>query len=333
MARSANRHRAFRILGKLTMAVIASALVFLAWPSVPPPVLVGMVRRTEIRIAPEAGGRIVKLSVKTGDPVQVGTVIAMLDNPDLTAALEQARANLGRAQAIRAQIYLGVRREQVDIVARQLDKAAAELTLAKQEYDRASAVMKAGYGSKQRLDEAQALLATAQANLISLQSQLAELQHGPTPEEQAYADAQEAATEASLNVLERASDKLQLRAPVGGVVQTVVAEPGETVQPGRTILTLSADEAPWFSFNIREDALAGLDIGSVLTLTRSGSEKPIRARISAIRRLGDFATRRAARMGDHDLSMFLVRADPTEAAPDLAPGMTVWISEPRSAAP
>ena len=128
-------------------------------------------------------------------------------------------------------------------------------------------------------------------------------------------------------MLERRLDKLQLRAPVDGVVQTVVAELGEATVPGRTVLTIAATAQPWFSFNIREDALRGLDIGTPLMLTASGNGAPIPARVTELRRLGDFATWRAARaVGDHDLNTFAVRADPTGPVGGLEPGMTVWVS-------
>jgi len=332
--RSPLHRRGRRILTGLAIAAVIGALAVLGWRPVPPPAVVGMVRTTEIKVAPEVSGRIAQLLVKAGDPVQAGAIVAQLSNPELAAAVEEARANLGAAQAVRAHVYAGVRQERVDIVAKEMDKATADLTLAKQQYDRAATLTKAGYGSQQKLDEAQRAVATAQANLESLRSQLAEAQHGATAEERAFADAQVAAAEASLNVLERRFDKLQLTAPVDGVVQTVVAELGEATVPGRTVLTLTASEAPWFSFNIREDAFGGMDIGTVLSLTRAGSDKPILAKVSEMRRLGDFATWRAARaVGDHDLNMFAVRADPTEAVQDLEPGMTVWISTPSSATP
>jgi len=91
---------------------------------------------------------------------------------------------------------------------------------------------------------------------------------------------------------------------------------------------LTATAEPWFSFNIREDTLAGIDIGTALTLTASGNARPIPAQVTELRRLGDFATSRAARaVGDHDLNTFAVRADPCGPVDGLEPGMTVWISE------
>jgi HlyD family secretion protein len=48
-----------------------------------------------------------------------------------------------------------------------------------------------------------------------------------------------------------------------------------------------------------------------------------------MRRLGDFATWRAARaVGDYDLNTFAVRADPLDHVDGLEPGMTVWLSPP-----
>src|SRR5262245_19293021 len=321
---SRNRRRVF--WGLVGVAAIAAIAILALRPPAPPPV-VGMVRTTEIKIAPEVSGRILALPVKAGDQIRAGAVVAQLESPELAASVEEARAAVGNALANRAHVYAGVRQEEVNIVGRELEKASADLTLAQQTFGRTSTVAQAGYTSQQKLDEAQASLAVAQANVASLESQLAEAQHGPTAEDRAIADAEVTAAEASLAVLQRKLDKLELKAPVDGVVQTIVAEPGEATVPGRTVLTLIVTEAPWFSFNIREDALGGMDVGTALTLVPSGSDKPISAKVSEIRRLGNFATWRAARaVGDHDLNMFAVRADPTGLVQGLEPGMTVWIS-------
>ena len=98
-------------------------------------------------------------------------------------------------------------------------------------------------------------------------------------------------------------------------------------------MTLSPGRERWFTFTVREDFLNGLTIGSpVRLLTAKGNT--IEARVTELRPLGEFATWRAARaVGDHDLSSFLVRADPLEANEELQPGMTVWIEPGRKASP
>jgi HlyD family secretion protein len=321
-------HRAGRIAGIVALVAGIVAVADLALRPLPAPPIVGMVRTTEIKIAPEVSGHVATIPVKPGDRVTAGDVIATLSNPELSASVGEARAALGQARASRAHVYAGVRQEEVDIAAREVDKATADLTLAEEQFRRTSSVAGAGFASKQNLDAAEASLAGARANLAQMQSELAAAQRGPTAEDRASADAAVTAAEASLTVLERRQDKLELRAPVDGVVQTVVGELGEATVPGRTVLTLTASGEPWFSFNIREDVLRGLDIGAALTLTASGNDRPITAKVTELRRLGDFATWRAARaVGDHDLNTFAVRADPSGPVDGLEPGMTVWISE------
>ena len=319
--------RSRRIGAALVLVAVIGTLRDLALRPAPPPPIVGMVRTTEIKIAPEVSGRIAALPVRAGEHVAASAVVATLSSPELAASVEEARAAVGQARAIRDHVYAGVRQEQVDIAAREVEKATADLTLAEEQFRRTSSVAGAGYASKQNLDAAQAAVAAARANLVQMQSESAAAQHGATAEERASADAAVTAAEASLTVLQRRLEKLQLKAPVDGVVQTVVAELGEATVPGRTVLTLTAAAEPWFSFNVREDSLHGMDIGTLLTLTASGNSRPIAAKVTELRRLGDFATWRAARaVGDHDLNTFALRADPIAPVGGLEPGMTVWIS-------
>ena len=61
----------------------AVAIVFLVPRHAPPPPLAGMVRQTEIRIAPEISGRLTSVAVRAGQAVRKGALLAQLDNPEL----------------------------------------------------------------------------------------------------------------------------------------------------------------------------------------------------------------------------------------------------------
>ena len=322
------RAKWFRRLGiAAVLLVLAAGVAVLALRPTIPPRIIGMVRTTEIKIEPEVSGRIAALPFKAGDRVSAGAVVAELSNPELAAAVDEARAAVGVARAARERVYAGVRQEEVNIAAREMDKANADLTLAKQQFARTSDLASHGHAPLQDLDNARANVATAAANLRVTQSRYAEAQRGPTAEDRALADASLAAAQASLVVLERRFDKLQLKSPVEGVVEVVVAEPGEATVAGRTVLTIADTGEPWFDFNIREDELRGLGMGTPLVLIEGVGGKQVSAKISEMRRLGDFATWRAARaVGDHDLNTFSVRADPVEPVAGLEPGVTVWIA-------
>jgi HlyD family secretion protein len=120
-------------------------------------------------------------------------------------------------------------------------------------------------------------------------------------------------------------NKLRIRAPSDGTVALIVAEPGEAIFPGQPVVTLEAAGRRWASFNLREDQLDGLRIGSPIELLPVAGNDRIEARIAEIIPRGEFATWRV--VGDHDLNTFLVRADPVgPAATGLQPGMSVWLN-------
>ena len=320
-----------RWVRSLAIAVILLALAAgvgaLALRPTRPPPIIGMVRTTEIKIEPEVSGRIAALPFRAGDRVAAGAVVAELSNPELAAAVDEARAAVAVAQATRDRVYAGVRQEEVNIAAQEVEKAKSDLTLAEQELRRVSDLASHGHATQQDLDNARAADSTAIATLKVMQSRYAEAQRGPTTEDRQLADATLAAARAALAVVERRFEKLQLKSPVNGVVEVVVATPGEATVPGRTVLTIADGEEPWFAFNIREDELGGMDIGTELDLVDGGDGKHLQARVTEMRRLGDFATWRAARAtGDHDLNTLFLRADPIGRVGQLEPGMTVWIA-------
>jgi HlyD family secretion protein len=285
----------------------------------------GMVRQTEIRIAPDATGRLATIAVNPGDHVRRGDLLARLDNPELAASVGEAKSAAASAKAERDRVYSGVRKEQVAIAAQAVETAQANLVLAQQQYDRAVALAGKDFASKQQLDESTASLAKAKAELELKRAEAAEASAGPTAEERALADANVALAEATVATLQARLDKTVLTAPVDGTIGIRVAEPGEIIGPGKPVMTLDAGQ-PWFAFTLREDALHGLTIGTTVALSVQDGRN-VEARVTELRPLGEFATWRAARaVGDHDLNSFRLRLDPSGSVQGLEAGMTVWLT-------
>src|SRR5262245_65940703 len=72
--------------------------------------IVGVVRTTEVRVAPEVGGKLGSIKVQQRDRVRAGVVVAELAALELTAAVTQARAALDAAAATRDRVYARGRR-------------------------------------------------------------------------------------------------------------------------------------------------------------------------------------------------------------------------------
>jgi HlyD family secretion protein len=289
--------------------------------------LSGVVRATEVRVAPEVGGQLAAIKVEKGARVRSGDVVAELSADELTAAVAQARAALDAATANRNNVYAGVRAEQIAALAAETAKAKSRLDYAEQQLNRTTTLARSDTATQQALDQATNDAASARADVAEAEADHAAAVAGPTKEERAIADAQVQAASAALAVLERHLGKTVLRSPVDGVVSVIVAGLGENVRAGQPVLAIAADGKQWLSFNAREDLLRGLTVGTTVQVVRAGARETMPAVVTELRPLGVFATWQAERaVGDHDRNTLRLRLDPQSGASDLEPGMTVWIA-------
>jgi multidrug resistance efflux pump len=319
--------RATRIIALGAIVVAAGVGSYFLWRPEPAPPVVGVVRATEIRVAPEVGGQLDAIKVKKGDRVRAGDIVAELSALELTASVAQARAALAAASANRDHVYAGVRAEEIEALAAEIAKAKSRLAYAQQQLDRTAYLARSDFASQQSLDQTQNDLASASADVAEAQANYDAAKTGPTKEELAIADAQVKAAASALAVLERRLDKTILRAPADGVVSVVVAEVGENVQAGQPVLVIEETGKQWLSFNAREDFLRGLTVGAKVEVARAGVRETAPAVVTELRPLGAFATWQAERaVGDHDRNTLRLRLDPQGDASGLEPGMTVWIA-------
>jgi HlyD family secretion protein len=320
----ANRRPARIIAFGVILAVVGVNGYFL-WRPEPAAPIVGVVRTTEVRVAPEVGGQLAAIKVRKGDRVRAGDVLAELSAIELTASVAQARAALAAATADRDNVYAGVRAEQIAELAAEIAKAKARLQYAEQQLSRTAYLARSDTATQQALDQTQNDAASARADVAEAQANHDAAVAGPTREERAIADAQVKAAAAALAVLERRLDKTALRAPADGIVTVIVAELGENIQAGQPVLVIEAAGKQWLSFNAREDLLHGLTVGSKVEVTPAGAHESTAALVTEMVPLGSFATWQAERaIGDHDRSTLRLRLDPQGAQIQFEPGMTVW---------
>jgi HlyD family secretion protein len=313
------------VLGVGLLAAVAGGYLLLH-PEPPVPIT-GVVRATEIRLAPEVGGQLATINVQKGARVRAGDVVAELSALELTASVGQARAALDAATASRDDVYAGVRAEEIAALAAEIAKAKSKLDYVQAQLSRFTTLARDDNASQQALDQATNDAAGARADVAEAEANHAAAVAGPTKEERAIADAQVQAAAAALAVLERHLGKTVLRSPVDGVVSVIVAEIGENVRAGQPVLAIVATGQQWLSFSTREDFLQHLTVGTTVAVARAGTRETIPAIVTELRPLGAFATWQAERaVGDHDRNTLRLRFDPQSDASGLEPGMTVWIA-------
>jgi HlyD family secretion protein len=319
--------RGRRVVAFALILLAAGAGAYLLWVRGEPAPIVGVVRTTQIRVAPEVGGQLATIKVHKGDTVRAGDVVAELSAVELTASVAQARAALAAATADRNNVYAGVRAEQIASLAAEIAKAKSRLEYAEQQLSRTATLARTDTATQQALDQAENDAATARADVAEAEANHAAAVAGPTREERAIADVQVKAAAAALAVLERRLAKTSLHAPADGIVSVIVAEVGENVSAGQPVLVVDETGKRWFSFNAREDLLHGLTVGAALDVARSGAQPIMPAVVTELLPLGTFATWQAERaVGDHDLNTLRLRLDSQGDASAFEPGMTVWFN-------
>jgi membrane fusion protein YbhG len=136
----------------------------------------GSIEATQVDIAPKITGRVVRLAVNEGDTARAGQVLVRLDDRDLRAQVDQARASVAAAQAKVTQAEAAIQTQQ-QMTDTQVAQARAALAAAQTRVPQAqTTVTLQGQTVEQSVAQAQAQLSAAQAQAVSARSNLAKAQ-------------------------------------------------------------------------------------------------------------------------------------------------------------
>ena len=84
----------------------------------------------------------------------------------------------------------------------------------------------------------------------------------------------------------------------------------------------------WVTFNVREDLLQGLGMGTEFEAFIPALDSNIRLKVYYLKDLGTYAAWKATKTtGQFDLKTFEVKASPLEKAEGLRPGMSVILNK------
>ncbi|MCL4185328.1 MAG: efflux RND transporter periplasmic adaptor subunit [Burkholderiaceae bacterium] len=186
-----------------------------------------------IEVSSQLAARIERIEVREGDVVSAGALLVQLRSDEAEAALAAARAALREAEGRQRQL-VGVQRP---VAEQQLVQAQANLRLAEQELVRARDLVARGFVAQARVDDAVRSAATAGAVLEAAQAQARANREDGAEAELARIRIEQA--RANVATASARLDLLALRAPADAVVLTREAEPGDTAQAGRPVLTLA----------------------------------------------------------------------------------------------
>jgi HlyD family secretion protein len=288
----------------------------------------GEVDATQVKVASKIVGRIDSLPVHKGDEVKKGQLLFSLKSPEIEAKLEQAHAALAGAKAQNDKAITGADKEDIEAAYDAYQKADAAVELAHKTFDRLNNLYKEGVIPAQKKDEAETQLKAATETAKAANQIWMKAKKGTRPEDKETAKSLVDKAEGMISEVESYLKETSIYAPIDGEVADIIAESGELVNAGYPVVTIVNLEDCWVSFNLREDLLADIRMGSVFTAKFPALDnKYAELKVTYIHPLGNFATWNATKTsGDFDMKTFEVHARPVGKIGGLRPGMSALVN-------
>lgn len=313
------------ILGFIAVVVIVALIGYFTLDRRPEEIQ-GEVEVSEYRVSSKVPGRILEIRVKEGDYVHVGDTLAILDAPEVMAKRAQAESAEDAAAAMSDMAQNGARQQQIQGAYQLWQQAKAGAEVAKKTYDRVQRLFDEGVMTAQKRDEALAAYKAMEAQEKAAKSQYDLAQEGARSEEKRAAAAQVNRAKGAVQEVASYIRETVQRAQMEGEVSNIYPKVGELVGTGSPIMTISIMNDMWGTFNVREDQLNGMKVGTEFSAFCPAFNKDIKMKVYFMKDQGSYAVWKATKaIGQYDLKTFEVKARPSEAFEGLRPGMSLII--------
>lgn len=200
-------------------------------------------------------GRVLRVAVIEGADVKAGELLVQLESDELRAGLGQASATEQQAAARLA----GLRSTGRSGAQAGVAQADSVLLAARADLQRTQELLARGFVSPARLDEAQRVVAVAQAQQDAARALRQANGDGGT--DVAQARAQLALASAATAAARARLGQATLSAPADGRVLARLVEPGQIVQPGKALLSLALAGPHQLVAQVDERYLQQLQVG------------------------------------------------------------------------
>ena len=208
-----------------------------------------------------------QVEVQAGDRVREGQLLVTLDAQDLDASVL-------RAQAAEAEVMSAIPEADSGVAG-----AKANLDLAQSTFKRMEELASKKSISNQEFDEASARLKAAQANYEMARSKRAQL------------DPRLARAEQEVRSASIMREYTRIAAPFAGVVTARLVEPGNLAMPGAPLLTIEQEGVYRLEASVDESRLASARVGAPVEVALDAAERRLNARISEVVPAVDAASR------------------------------------------
>jgi membrane fusion protein, multidrug efflux system len=236
-----------------------------------------MIEGHVIPVLAKVGGFVTAVRVAENDHVAAGATLVQIDDREFKVRLAQSEADLAAARSAtggngtgtgQAQAMVASANAQTAVQSANIDAAQAQVVKAEADLARFTDLAAKNIVSQQQLDAARAQAAATRAQLVAVQRQASAAGANVTGM-QAGVRLAEARLGAAAAGRDNAALQLSfatLTSPAPGTISKKLVEVGQLVQPGQTLMNISADTGLFIVANFKETQLNTLRVGQKVVL-------------------------------------------------------------------
>ena len=248
----------------------------------PLPLATGYVEGEYVQLAPVEVAQIEDVTVRRGETVRRGQVLARLERSDAEIAVASAEAELAQAESQLNNISSGARDEEIAVIEAALNSAQAQAVESARELQRQSDLLVRGATPRAAFEVAETKDQISQAKVMELQANLRVAKLPAREHEIRAARAAVDRARASGRSARWRLSKRELVSEVDGVVVDVIRHDGEIAGPQAPVLLVLPDGAVKLRLFLSEKHMATVGIGEKLAVSCDACPAGLTAQISYI---------------------------------------------------
>ena len=269
---------------------IASALSLVACKNDNPDQLTeGKTKKEIVSFAPKVTGRILKIYVEEGQTVKAGDTLAMLDVPEVSAKIAQAKGATAAATAQAQMAKNGATADQLRQLKAKQKGLAEQFEFAQKSYKRASNMFKDSLMSPQNYDEIFAKYQGAKAQLDAVNAELHDVEIGTRIEKIEMALGQEDQARGALQEANVAYSERYIIATNDMEIETISLNVGELATAGYALFNGYIPNSTYFRFTIPESKISKYNKGMTVNMKSTYGNQEFSGKIISIKQLTKYA--------------------------------------------
>ncbi|MPL55301.1 hypothetical protein SDC9_00772 [bioreactor metagenome] len=249
----------------------------------------GKTKKEIVSFAPKVTGRILKIYVEEGQTVKAGDTLAMLDVPEVSAKIAQAKGATAAATAQAQMAKNGATADQLRQLKAKQKGLAEQYEYAQKSFKRAQNMYKDSLLSPQNYDEAFAKLQGAKAQYDAVNAELHDVEIGTRLEKIEMAIGQENQARGVLQEANVAYSERYIIATNDMEIETISLNVGELATAGYALFNGYIPNSTYFRFTIPESKISKYQKGMTVNMKSTYGNQEFSGKIVSIKQLTKYA--------------------------------------------